>query len=180
MGKEMVKYIVYAAAMCLVGWVTGYLHNRSASPDGTVLDGGSYVLKFPKALTGVFAAVMMIGMLSFAFVAVSRCLGTPSATIELIRVSLGFAAVGLAMMLWSMTWSVRVTGEQMEIHRFLRRTQLVTFAEIERVDVSKRFQLLVYRDGRRLVTVDLLAENYDRFTETLEKYGKLNRKAAGV
>lgn len=180
MGKEMVKYIVYAAGLCIAGWVTGYLHNRSVSPARTGQDGGSYVLKFPKALTGVFAAIMMIGMLSFAFVAISRWMGTPSATIGLIRVSLGFAAAGFAMMLWSMAWSIMVTGEQMEIHRFLRRTQIVTFTEIERVEVSKRFQLILYRDERKLVTVDLLAGNYNRLAETLEKYGKLKRQVTGV
>ncbi|MCD8012063.1 MAG: hypothetical protein LUG99_02600 [Lachnospiraceae bacterium] len=178
MGKKLIRYVVYAIAMCAIGGVTGYLHNRDSAGNDTGQDSVNYVLKLPRALAGIFLAVLIIGMFSFVFVAVSRFMGTPTATIGLIRVSLGFAAVGLVMMLWVGAWRITVTGDRMEIHRFLRRTQTAEFTKLERVEVTKRFQLVLYKEGRKLATVDLLAENYDRFADTLRKYGKLDEQAA--
>ncbi len=171
--KEIVPYIVYSVTMCVIYAVIHYLNNR----DSTVSDSGqndvSYVVKAPSALNYAYFAMFAMGMILFLFFTICIIRKIPGATVGHIRFSLIFAGIGLLVMIWASCWRICVDGNKMEIHKLLHRSRAVSISEVEKVEVTKKHQLILYKDGRKLVIVDLLADNYERLKNSLSNYGKL-------
>ncbi|MCD7955262.1 MAG: hypothetical protein LUG93_05820 [Lachnospiraceae bacterium] len=172
MGKT-VQYIVYAVTMCVIYAVIGHLHNRDSAGSGSGQSDVNYVVKIPAALKYVYLAMFAMGMLLFVFFTICDIRGIPGITVGLLRFSLIVAAVGLLVMIWASCWRIRVDGSTMEIHRLLHRSRTVSFSEIEKVEVTKKYQLILYKNGKKLVIVDLLADNYECLKNSLGNYGKL-------
>ncbi|MCC8046739.1 MAG: hypothetical protein LIP12_14850 [Clostridiales bacterium] len=172
MGKT-VQYIVYAVTMCVIYAVIGHLNNRDSTGSGSGQSDESYVVKMPAALKYVYLAMFGMGMILFAFFTICDIRGIPGITVGLIRFSLIVAAIGLLVMIWASRWRIRVDGSNMEIHKLLHRKRNVSFSEIEKVKVTKKYQLILYKNGKKLVIVDLLADNYERLKNSLGNYGKL-------
>ena len=62
----------------------------------------------------------------------------------------------------------------MEIQRLFRKSIVLQISEIERVEIGKKNQLLLYASGKKLITIDFLTENYEYLEETLKRNGKGN------
>ena len=60
----------------------------------------------------------------------------------------------------------------MEIQRLFRKSIVLQISEIERVEIGKKNQLLLYASGKKLITIDFLTENYEYLEETLKRNGK--------
>ena len=58
----------------------------------------------------------------------------------------------------------------MEIQRLFRKSIVLQISEIERVEIGKKNQLLLYASGKKLITIDFLTENYEYLEETLRDY----------
>ena len=63
-------------------------------------------------------------------------------------------------------------GKRMEIQRLFRKSIVLQISEIERVEIGKKNQLLLYASGKKLITIDFLTENYEYLEETLKRNGK--------
>lgn len=45
---------------------------------------------------------------------------------------------------------------------------------IKRVTIEKKQEFILYdKDDRKLITIDALSENYDKFQKTLKDHGKI-------
>lgn len=178
MGKT-VQYIVYAVTMCVIYAVIGHLNNRNGTGSDSGQSDVNYVVKMPAALKYVYLAMFAMGMILFAFFTICGIRGIPGITVGLIRFSLIVAAIGLLVMIWVSCWRIRVDGSNMEIHKLLHRSRTVSFSEIEKVEMTKKYQLVLYKDGKKLIIVDLLADNYERLKNSLGNYGKLQERNGG-
>ena len=56
--------------------------------------------------------------------------------------------------------------------RLFRKSIVLQISEIERVEIGKKNQLLLYASGKKLITIDFLTENYEYLEETLKRNGK--------
>ncbi len=167
----MIQYIVYALVMSVLGGIINYLYTRDDKAMDSNQDDDNYAVRVSKALKQVGLAMFAMGMLLFVIFFAFRISGNTSATVGHLNVFLIFALIGLLVVLWSDAWRIKVSGESIEVRRFLRKTQRLTFSEISRVKMTKKFQLVLYRDGKKVAVVDLLTENRSRFEASLEKHG---------
>ena len=167
----MIQYIVYALVMSILGGVINHLYTRDDRAMDYGQDDDNYAVRVPKALKQVGFAMFAMGMLLFVIFFAFRFSGNTSATVGHLNFFLIFALIGLLVVLWSGVWRIKVNGENLEVRRFLRKTQSLTFSEISRVKMTKKFQLVLYRGGKRIAIVDLLTENRSRFEASLEKHG---------
>ena len=60
----------------------------------------------------------------------------------------------------------------MEIQRLFRKSIVLQISEIERVEIGKKNQLLLYASVKKLITIDFLTENYEYLEETLKRNGR--------
>ena len=81
--------------------------------------------------------------------------------------------VGFLIVLWASQWRINVTGSDMEIHRILHSSRTISFSEIGKVEIGKKEEIILYgTNNNKIITIDGLSDNYDRFVKNLKEQGK--------
>lgn len=175
MSSRMIKFIVYALTIGVLYAVINYLNTR----DNTGRSGGQddlhYVVRVPLALKAVYFSIFVMGMILFAIFLFFKLKGNPSITAGNFRLALIVSGVGLVVMFFSTKWRIVVNEDQMKVHPLFGMSRTVQISDIERAEIGEKEQIEIYVDGKKLTTVDCLTDNFDRFRETLIRYGKLEK-----
>lgn len=81
--------------------------------------------------------------------------------------------VGLFVVIWTSSWKLEVNKTELKIHKLFHRTQSVSVFDIKNVRIGEKQDVTLYdMDDKKVLTVDALSDNYNRFLKTLEFYGK--------
>nr|WP_278360730.1 DUF6560 family protein [[Ruminococcus] torques] len=88
---------------------------------------------------------------------------------------LGVMAIGLLGIIRASKWKIAVNGNQMEIQRLFRKSIVLQISEIERVEIGKKNQLLLYASGKKLITIDFLTGDYEEKSVNMIFYDKNGR-----
>lgn len=187
MNGGMIRFLVYAVTMCVIYFVLEYLNTRdNISKDPTQSD-AIYIVRMPSALKVTYGVMFGLGMFLLIFWGFLRLRNVPEVTDGHLWFAVVFAAIGLFVVILASKWRITVQGDQMSIHRLFHKPQTVSFSNIERAEEQTKktkmgisSRLVLYKDGKRLITVDGLSDNYDRFFKTLKRYGKLREDAEGT
>lgn len=170
--EVLIKSGVYAVAMCVIYLVIGSLYNRKNIAGDAGQSEVCYVVKMPEALKYVYLGLFLLGVCMFGIFTFQKIQKNPTVTDGHLWMSLGVMAIGLLVVVWVNRWKVAVNGDQMEIQRLFRKNVILQVNEIERVEIGKKNRMTLYKGGKKLITVDYLADNY----EWLEKTLKRNRR----
>ena len=175
MTRGIIKFIFYAIGMIILYSTITYLLNRDnigKDPNQTNL---KYIVKPPSALSYVYTACFILGMVLFVVFFVLYLKQIPSVTKGHLWFALIFAGIGLLIVIYASQWRISVNGSNVEIHRLLHNSQTVSVTDISKAEVGGKQQITLYdTSGKKIIIVDRLSDNYTRFYNTLEKYGKLN------
>lgn len=69
-----------------------------------------------------------------------------------------------------------MNGSEMEVHKMFRGKTELSIQDIGSVEVGKKEELILYdQSGKKLLTIDGLSDNYDRFARSLKTYGKITK-----
>lgn len=173
MGSKGIRFIVYAITLCVLYAILGYLDNR----DNTIKSPGQndlhYIVKMPGALKYIYLSMFILGIIMFFTFFISKLRGNPTATDGHIRLSLVISSIGLLVMIWAAKWKIIANEDQLEIHRLFHKDEILLYSEIERVETGSKEQIILYKNNKKIVTVDALSDNYDCFRKTLQQYGKV-------
>ena len=170
----IVKYIAFAIAISILYGVLGYLNRKKAAVGGRMQSDAQYAVRIPSALKYVYMAMLLLGIALFLIFLAFKASGNESVTMGHFYFSLVFAGIGLLVMVWASRWSIIVTGASMEIYRLLHKKAELSMQDIGKVEIGKKDAMILYdKAGRKLVTVDILAENYERLAKNLKENGKM-------
>lgn len=174
MSRGIIKWIVYAITMCVLTGILEYLNTRDNVSHSHGETDSHYVVRIPGALKYSALALAVLGIIMFFIFCFFYIKNNPTVTIGHLRMSLVVITVGFLIILWASKWRITVVGSNMEIHRILHSSQTIPFSEITRVEIGSKEQIVLYgADNKKIITVDGLADNYDRFVQSLKEYGKL-------
>lgn len=168
MGK-LIKFIIYAIAMCVIYIVIGSLYNRKNITGDSGQSEMCYVVKMPGTLKYVYLGLFLLGVCMFCIFTFQKIQKNPTVTDGHLWMSLGVMAIGLLVAVWANRWRVAVNGEKMEIQRLFRKNVILQVNEIERVETGKKNQMILYRGGKKLITIDYLTDNYECLEKTLKR-----------
>ena len=169
----VIRIICLAITMTAVVLVIDTLKNKRPSAEDAGQTATCYTLKAPAVLKNVGAITVCVGAFLFVLFLVFMLRSNESATVGHLCVALALAGVGLFIWLWATRWAVEVDGEQIEIHKLIRKYRS-SFQRIQRAKIDKKGEIVLYgEDGKRLVTVDSLSDNYDLFVASLNARGLL-------
>jgi uncharacterized membrane protein YbhN (UPF0104 family) len=124
-------------------------------------------------LKHVYFALFVTGVILFCVFLFFYLKGNPSITNGNFVLALVICAIGLIVMAFAARWHIVVDNDKFKVYRLFGKTKTFSFAEIDRAVEGSKGQIEVYSGGRKVVTVDLLSENYDWFCDSLRGYGKL-------
>ena len=170
----IVKCIAFAITISILYGVTGYLNHKKADNGGKMQSDTQYIVRVPSALKHVYKAMFLLGIALFFIFLTFKVSGNESVTMGHLYFSLVFAGIGLLIMIWASRWSIIVTGASMEIYGLLHKKDELSMQDIGKVEIGKKDAMILYdKAGRKLITVDGLAENYDCLARSLKKNGKM-------
>lgn len=169
---QLIKFIVYAIAMCVIYIVVGSLYNRKNITGNAGQSEMCYVVKMPGTLKYVYLGLFLLGVCMFCIFTFQKIQKNPTVTDGHLWMSLGVMAIGLLVVVWVSKWKVAVNGDQMEIQRLFRKNMILQVNEIERVEFGKKNQMILYRGGKKLIRIDYLTDNYEYLEKTLKRNGR--------
>lgn len=77
------------------------------------------------------------------------------------------------VVIWTSSWKLEVNKTELKIHKLFHRTQSVSVFDIKNVRIGEKQDVTLYdMDDKKVLTVDALSDNYNRFLKTMEFYGK--------
>lgn len=171
---DIVKCIALAIAISILYGVFGYLNRMKAAVSDRIQSNAQYIVTLPSALKYVYMAMFLLGIALFFIFLAFKLSGNASVTMGHLYFALAFAGIGLLVMVWASRWCIIVTGESMEIYRLLHKKAELSMQDIGKVEIGKKDAMILYDKARRkLVTVDVLAENYERLARRLKENGKM-------
>ena len=149
---HIVKCIICAIALGVLCGVIEYRNHRKPAVSSKKQNDTQYVVGVPSALKYVYMAMFMLGIGLFLIFLVFKVSGNESVTMGHLYFSLVFAGIGLLVMIWA--------------ELFIQ--------DIGKVEIGKKDAMILYdKVGRKLITIDGLSENYDRFARSLQLNGKI-------
>lgn len=169
----MRKFIGYLVSLCLISVVMNYLYARKGNSSDPGQDGVNYIVQLPKAMKLIYSLLFIAGILLTIFFLIIKTKWDGGVTDGHIWFALILSAIGIVVMAAGICWSVRVNEDQIAVSSFGRATRIFQISDVEKAEEGEEGEITVYRDGKKIVTVERLAENYDRFKTTMEQYGKL-------
>ena len=173
MNKQLIRFLVYAITMCILYAVLDIMHNRDSGKSN--VDKTHYVVKLPGMLKNVYLIMFAFGLLLFAIFFFFKMKGNPTVTNAHLWFALGVAGIGLIVMIYASSWRIVVNGDEITVHRLLRKSETVAVADIEKAEVGKKEQLILYKGGKKWMIIDYMADNYEIFRERLERMGKVKQ-----
>lgn len=169
----MIKFLIYAITMNVIYFLITSLYNRKNTTSGSDQNEACYIVKMPKALKYVYTILFGLGLFLFCVFFIFRILENPTVTNGHLWMCLGIMAIGLLVVFWASKWRITVNGDWMEIQRLLRKTITMQVDEIERVKIGKKSQMVLYHNGKKLITIDCLTDNSELLYESLKRHGKI-------
>ena len=171
---HIVKCIICAIALGVLCGVIGYRNHRKSAVSSKKQNDTQYVVGVPSALKYVYMAMFMLGIGLFLIFLAFKVSGNESVTMGHLYFSLVFAGIGLLVMIWASRWSILVKESKMELRRMFHKRAELFIQDIGKVEIGKKDAMILYdKVGRKLITIDGLSENYDRFARSLQLNGKI-------
>ena len=154
--------------------VIGHLNRKKIAISGKIQSDAQYIVTLPSALKYVYMAMFLLGIALFFIFLAFKVSGNESVTMGHLYFALVFATIGFLVTLWASRWSIVVTGASMEIYGLLHKKAELSMQDVGKVEIGKKDAMILYDTaGRKLITVDGLAENYDCLAKSLEENGKM-------
>ena len=68
------------------------------------------------------------------------------------------------VVIWTSSWKLEVNKTELKIHKLFHRTQSVSVFDIKNVRIGEKQEVTLYdMDDKKVLTVDALSDNYNRF-----------------
>lgn len=166
----MSRFLVYIVTMCILSALINHLDKRGIKSLGK--DGTNYVVRIPAMLKYVYFSLFAMGVLLFFVFLFFKSKGNPSITNGNFITALVICAIGLTVMAFASKWHIVVNDDKFTIYRLFGKKEIIFFSDLDNAVEGSKGQIEVYKKGKKIVTVDLLCENYDLFCDSLSKYGK--------
>lgn len=170
MESDLIRFIVYAASMGILYSVISFLNKRN-TPSET--DRQQYVVKMPDALKYVYFSMFLMGIILFVVFLFFRLKGNPSITSGNFWLALTVCFIGLYVMIMSTKWQIVIHHGMLEICRLFHKPEGIQIIDLDMAEVGNKSQLILFKEGKKLITIDVLCDNYDLLVEDLKKAGRL-------
>lgn len=168
----MIQFFVYMASMVILCIIIEGMDLRGTK--GYIADKDHYTVRIPAMLKRVYFVLFMMGVLLFFIFLFFWIAGNPSITKGNFITALVICAIGMFVMMFASKWHIVVNNDIFTVYRLFGKPVTMHFQDIDSVAEGPKGQIEIYKGGRKIVTIDLLSDNYDQFLNSLSAYGKLS------
>lgn len=169
----MRKFIGCIISLCVISLVMNYFYGRENNSHDPGQNGMNYIVQLPKGMKVIYSLLFIAGILLTIFFLVVKTKWGGGVTDGHIWFALILAGIGIIVMAAGGRWKVSVKKDQMTVVSLGRTTRRFQISDIEKVEEGEDGEIMIYKNGKKIVTVERVSENYDRFKNTMRQYGKL-------
>lgn len=141
----LIRYTAISISLLVIEIVTYSMYRKKEMKNP---DRNRYEVRMPGELVSVYAFICLLGVIMLVFFSVLMYRGNETVTKGHLVFSMLFSAVGLVVSLFASYWKISVSGDSMQIRRFLRRTVRITFDGIGWADI-RNGGITLYRPDRK-------------------------------
>lgn len=164
--------IGYAITMCIISAIMNYLHNKDCSVDKSGIK-ENYVIKTPALLSQVFCGWVIVGILLFGLFAWVKYFKNPDLDNGNFIFAIVFASIGVVVQILASKWRITVEGNDVTLHRLFRKPVKYQIDQFTG-ELGSKFELRVFVEEKKVITIDSLCDNYYQFYEYLSSHGKIS------
>lgn len=167
----MIKTIIMATVyVALYVWMNAY---KSKSHNNVTEGVESYSITLPKALKNVYTAIFVFGIILAVVFSYCYFNQIANATKGHIVFAVVFATIGLIVMFICVRWRIDVDGDTFTVQYVLKPKKTIRFQDVDTVEIGSKGQLVIYSDGKKVQTIDILATNRGIIEDKLSSLGKI-------
>lgn len=164
----LIRYIIIAIVLGIIGEVISHLSSKSKTIDKNVST-THYKVKAPATLKYACMAQFILGLIMFLIFGYFFMQGNETVEMGHLYVSSIFGGIGLYGVIWTIVWGVKVDDSQLEIHRIFHNKKVLSITDIGQVIINKKDAMILYdKNGKKLIKIDALSDNYDYLLDSLE------------
>ena len=170
---KTVAYMIFAVLLILFLNIMSYretkkLHKNESS--------SKYIVSMPAVLKYTYLTMFVFGLFLFCVFLFFLLMGNETVTMGHIWFATAFASIGLLIYLWSSRWHIEVDNRRIVIHAFFKKPIRISITDIDKITKDSKENMYIYKNDRKIATIDVLSDNYDRFVKSLKRYGKIIEK----
>ena len=146
---KTVAYMIFSVLLILFLNIVSYRETKKIHKNESST---KYIVSIPAVLKYTYLTMFVFGLFLFCVFLFFMLTGNETVTMGHIWFATAFASIGLLVYLWSSRW------------------------HIEKITKDSKENMYIYKNGRKIATIDALSDNYDRFEKSLKRYGKIIEK----
>lgn len=169
--ETMIRYIILAIVLGIIGEVISYLSNKKSKKIDENISTTHYKVKAPAALKYACMSQFVLGMIMFILFGYFYLKGNETVSMGHLYFSSIFGLIGLYGVIWTIIWGVKVDDSQLEIHRIFHTKKALLITDIGQVIIDKKDAMILYdKNGKKLIKLDALSDNYDYLLDNLNSH----------
>ena len=169
--ETMIRYIILAIVLGIIGEVISYLSNKKSKKIDENISTTHYKVKAPAALKYACMSQFVLGMIMFILFGYFYLKGNETVSMGHLYFSSIFGRIGLYGVIWTIIWGVKVDDSQLEIHRIFHTKKALLITDIGQVIIDKKDAMILYdKNGKKLIKLDALSDNYDYLLDNLNSH----------
>lgn len=133
----------------------------------------NYVVTLPDMLKKVYLGITCFNLCFFVFFGLQYTKDTESVTIGHPILFAVFTVISLFITIVANRWKLKVNGTTITISKLFRKTITMDFTEIDNIKVGKKSEIKLYKNNTKIITIDLLCDNYEELAKDLHRYNNL-------
>lgn len=163
---DLIRGIILTVVLAIFSAVIE-VNYRSTVKFFVIGDDDEFVVKLPSSVNWIYKACYVLGIIMMIAFGVSAVMGNPTVTLGHFVVAGIVIAIGawFHMMCRKSCVIVKKNG-LLAIHRLFRKPYEIDISRIK-YRIGKKGQIFVYCDGKRLKSVSLLSDNYNKLLKVL-------------
>lgn len=167
--ETIIRYIVIAIVLGIIGEVISQLSNKKSKTIDENVSTTHYKVKAPTVLKYACMSQFLLGMIMFIIFSFFYVQGNETVEMGHLYVSSIFGTIGLYGVAWASIWGVQVDDSQLEIHRIFHTKKVLCITDIGQVIIDKKEAMILYdKVGKKLIKIDALSDNYDYLLNLLK------------
>ena len=169
----MKKGIGCFISLCIIYIVMSCVYKKRTISNECGQNDFQYIVQFSKSLRMIYSLVFYAGIVLTLFFGIVKIKWGGGVTAGHLWFSLVLTSIGIVFILMEFNWTIQDDGEKFTVYSFSHTRKELQFSDIDRVEEGSDGEITLYKNGKKIVTVENAVQNYDRFRNTLKQYEKI-------
>lgn len=168
----MKRIIGCFVSLCIIYIIMNQFYNEKNISNEFGQNDIRYVVQLSKSMKMIYSLIFWAGVILTLFFGIIKLKWGGGVTAGHMWFALILMLIGIIIIAVVSKWKVQVDGDQITKNSFGHAKKEIRITEIDEIEEGTEGEITLYVHGKKFITVEEGMQNYDRFKNTLKRYGK--------